>query len=54
MTSETSHFPFAEFVGAPRDIGTQHGEMFGDLIRLQLSETLDADRKSTRLNSSHW
>ena len=44
MTSETSHFPFAEFVGAPRDIGTQHGEMFGDLIRLQLSETLDAAR----------
>ena len=44
MTSETSHFPFAEFVGAPRDIGTQHGEMFGDLIRLQLSDTLDAAR----------
>ena len=34
------HFPFAEFIGDPHDLGLQHGQRFRDLVRLQLAETM--------------
>ena len=50
------HFPFAEFAGAPHDLGLQHGQRFRDLVRLQLAETMQgaADSGLTAAEALEW
>ena len=50
------HFPFAEFTGAPYDLGLQHGQRFRDLVRLQLAETMQgaADSGLTTAAALEW